>query len=353
MNQPFSKILVFAVLGVVVVVTVVAVWQTRADAADWQAYLARPRRVMGTAATLAVVLPPGRDDLARRALEAGEQRLRAFESRMSSYLAASALSKLNSASAGQSVALPTEVIRVLREARRMYEQTDGAFDVTAVPMFKAWHDAAKQGHLPDRQNIERARARSRWSQVQLFSDHVIKSSATVSFDLGGIAKGYAIDRAVEAMRRLAPRGGMVDVGGDVRVWGSSAENQAWTVGIRDPFSDQLMPMKLHVNDRAVCTSGNYARFVEINGRTYSHIIDPRSGQPADLTPSVTVVAADAMTADGWATALSVLGAEGLSRLPAGVEAMLITGLRADYQMHTTPGFKALLQPPAPADQPAE
>lgn len=342
-----NKLFVVVVLGVVVVVTAVAVWQTQARAADWQAYIARPQRVMGTAAALAVVLPPGQDDLADRALQSGEQRLRQLESRMSRYLAASALSQLNSAPAGQTIQLPRDLMQVLREARRMFERTDGAFDVTAVPMFRLWHETSKQGQLPDPQQLARARARSRWSHVQLFGDHVIKSSSAVRFDLGGIAKGYAIDRAVEAMRRLAPRGGMVDVGGDVRVWGAAADGRAWTVAIRDPFNDQLMPMKLHVRDRAVCTSGNYARFFEVDGRTYSHILDPRSGEPADLAPSVTVVADDAMTADAWATSLSVLGLEGLGKLPQGVEAMMIIGLRSDYQMHTTPGFKALLQPPNP------
>ena len=186
-------------------------------------------------------------------------------------------------------------------------------------------------------------------------------------DLGGIAKGYAVDQAVAAMTSLGIRGGVVDAGGDLRCFGSRPDGQSWKVAVRDPFhaADASAPplATLRVHDAAVCTSGNYFRYVQIQGRRYSHIIDPRPGphmgMPAEAAPSVTVVAPTAIVADMWATALSVLGAGGLSLLPpeAHIEAMVVEGMVHDVHIRMTDGFAKLLEgaaagsPPPPTSAP--
>jgi len=161
-----------------------------------------------------------------------------------------------------------------------------------------------------------------------------------------------------AMRAYGLVGGLVDVGGDVRCFGRRQDGRAWRVGIRNPFKPEAADLlaMLRVTDRAVCTSGNYFRFVEIGGRRYSHIIDPRPGpnmgMPADAIPSVTVLAPTAAVADAWATALSVLGPEGLALLQhdSGVEAMVVTGGPEDYQTHSTGGLAQFM---AEIDKPQE
>ena len=148
----------------------------------------------------------------------------------------------------------------------------------------------------------------------------------------------------------------MEVGGDIRCFGRSDSGGKWRIGIRNPFDPHSSKMLavLAIEEGAVCTSGNYFRFTEIDGRRYSHIVDPRTGQPVDAAPSVTVVGPTATAADGWATALSVLGPEGLSLLPkrAHVEAMMIIGDRNDWQVRMTPGFAGLLiekpRPPNPS-----
>ena len=136
---------------------------------------------------------------------------------------------------------------------------------------------------------------------------------------------------------------MVEVGGDLRLFGRGPEGEKWTVAIRSPFEDVVWA-KIEIDEGAVCSSGDYARFLEIESRRFSHIIDPRSGWPTEETAAVTVVGSDAATADAWATALSILGAAGLDLLDAeeGMEAMLVTGQPDDFEVRATTGFRQML-----------
>jgi thiamine biosynthesis lipoprotein len=209
-----------------------------------------------------------------------------------------------------------------------------------------WRQAGKRGRLPTEAELERARAASRWELIALTPTGAIKQAAGAGVDLGGIAKGYGIDRAVAALRGAGAIGGLVDVGGDLRCFGEAPHGQAWTVQVKDPFGGDPLG-ELRLRDAAVCTSGNYARFTEIEGRRYSHIVDPRSGVPADAVPSATVAAPTALSADIWATALSVLGRDGLARLPQGVEALLVVGSKEDFRVFCTAGFRDLMKAPLP------
>jgi len=305
----------------------------------------RPAGIMGTECTLCVVARADQADIAEEALEAAEQALRRVESRMSVHLSASEVSRFNGAGKGK-VALSVETMEVLRLAKAKAMVTGGAFDITCRPLLELWAQAAEEGKAPTPEQLARARSASTWYDLHLDDDGVIKGKDSVQIDLGGISKGYGIDKAIEAMRSHGVAGGLVDVGGDVRCFGKREEGRAWRVGVRNPFKPDAADLlaMLTVTDKAVCTSGNYFRFVQIAEGRYSHIIDPRPGpnmgMPADTIPSVTVLAPTAASADAWATALSVLGPEGLSLLQrdSGVEAMLVTGGPDDYQTHSTGGL---------------
>jgi thiamine biosynthesis lipoprotein len=324
-----------------------------------------PVGVMGTDCTLEAVAPAGGATVARQALAAAEAELRRVEAAMSVKIEGTEVSHLNAAPAGEHVALSPGTLEVLAAAREARQTTRGAFDVTCRPLIELWKQAGRDGRLPTPDQIAQARAASSWDAIALEPSAAVKSLDTAGVDLGGIAKGYAIDRAVEAMSAAGIRGGLVEVGGDLRCFGARPDGQAWRVAVRDPFHVQdpdpcQKPLAtLQIQDAAVCTSGNYFRFVEIEGRRFSHIIDPRPGKtmgmPAEAAPSVTVVAPTAMTADIWATALSVLGAEGLSLLPADahIEAMVVEGTPEDYRVRMTPGFADLLVDHAARIQPGE
>ena len=300
---------------------------------------------MGTDCTLAAVVPPGRRPDAKVVLKEAETVLRRVEARMSSWLDDSEIGRLNAAEAGIYVPLSPETLEVLRIARRAHRQTHGAFDVTCRPLVELWRAAGEHGHVPVQSELAAARDESNWGLIELSDTGATKRSATARVDLGGIAKGWAIDRAADVLRRAGLDGGMVDVGGDLVCFGKPPTGDRWPVVVRNPLGEGHVA-KLRISAGAVCTSGGYARFTEIAGRRYSHIIDPRTGQPADEVLSVTLLAADAATADVWATALSVLGPEGLKHLPVGVEAMMMVGTRDDHQILNTPGFADLLEGPA-------
>ena len=327
--------------------TGVALWKTSAppSPSSVQVLLSHPQGVMGTTCTLVAVIPnPPRR--AEDPLGEAEMALRRVEALMSVWLTNSEISRLNLAAAGEEVALSPETLLVLRAARRAALETDGAFDATCRPVIALWREAAKRGRLPSDSELEEARAASSWDLIELTDAGASKGASTARVDLGGIAKGYGIDQALEEMRAAGVLGALVDVGGDLRCFGQPPEGSFWRVDVRDPFGEGRLG-ELRVWGAAVCTSGDYARFVEIEGRRYSHIVDPRSGRLAEAASSVTVVAQTAMEADIWATALSVLGREGIERLPGGVEAMLVIGEADDYELICTPGFQDMMREPLP------
>lgn len=324
---------------VVLVLGVVAFWQTGGGGAPRRVLTREPQGVMGTSCQLIAIAAPDEPERAPLALAGAEAELRRIEALMSTWIEASELSRFNAAEAGEEIALSPDTLVVLRSARAEHARTDGTFDVTCRPLIELWRDAGKSGVMPVDAAISAARGASSWADIDLRDTSAIKSRGTARVDVGGNAKGYAIDLAVRAMQAAGARGGLVDVGGDLRFFGEAPDGVAWTIDIRHPDGRSVYRSLALTGDRAVCTSGNYARFAEIGGRRFSHIIDPRSGWPADATPSVTVIGPDTLTVDTWATALSVLGPEGLARLPENLDALILT-LAEDGTIveHRSPGF---------------
>ena len=346
-NWPKERLLRIGLIVGLAVLVGVGLWKTSDGPARGRvAVVRRCQRVMGTSCTLAAVVPGRRRAEARAVLGEVESAIRAIEGRMSSWLDASEISRLNGAPAGRKVTLSPATLTVLCAARDAAEATDGAFDVTCRPLIELWREAGQHGELPDATQHKAARALSGWELIRLLPAGVVKQSDTARVDLGGIAKGYAIDRAVAILRRAGLSGGLVDIGGDLACFGKPAEGQFWSVDLQDPFAIEPLAT-LQLREGAVCTSGNYERFTRIDGRRYSHILDPRTGLPADAAPSVTVIAESAMTADIWATALSVLGPDGLRQLPEGVEALMVTGDRQKERILATLGLRKLLKRPLP------
>ncbi len=339
MQESRVKFAGLAILVVAIALTGVAIWKTQPTGErPLVSVMRQPQRVMGTTCRLIVVVPQDEQRRANEMLDAAEQRLRHIESLCSTYIETSELSRFNT---GQIDQLGETTGLIANLAHGFWRESDGAFDVTARPQFQLWKRCAAEGRLPRKDEIAAARELSHWQLIVWDRSIPRKTKPTVQFDLGGIAKGYAIQQALVSMHEAGAVGGLVDVGGDVHCFGVTADGGKWEVGLRDPFGQRVL-FHLKVRNRAVCTSGNYARFVEIDGKRYSHIIDPRTGMPADHVPSVTVIAMDATTADAWATALSVLGPSGLEMLPEDTEAMIVTGTSDDYDVHTTPGFNGYM-----------
>ena len=309
----------------------------------------QPLAIMGTETELTAVAAGSENKKATAALRSAEQALRDVEAKMSSWMEASELSQFNKAPAGHAARLSETTLGLLRLSKQLAKQTDGAFDVTCRPILQIWRAAGKSKRLPADDQIAAAIGKCGWDKIELQADSASKKVEGACIDLGGIAKGFGIDQAVEALEAAGLRGGMVNVGGDVRCFGRRAGGGKWRIGVRGPFDGDPTFAIIELASGAVCTSGNYERFFEIDSKRYNHIVDPRTGRPVNLAPSVTVVAPTATAADAWATALSVLGAPGLELIGenSGLEAMLVIGGPKDYRLVMTSGFpKLLAKPPA-------
>ena len=283
------------------------------DEAPALAEVSRTREVMSTFARLTALAPDRAT--AEAAVELGFARLDDVNRLMSAYDADSEIRHLNAAAAGEIIEMSSETYHCLSRSLEIADASGGAFDVTCRPLIVQWREAAKAGCLPTDEELA-AVSRLVGSANLLIDPEkrgVARALDGVQVDLGGIAKGYALDLAAEAMKKAGAVGALVDIGGDVSAVGMNQFGKPWRVGVQHPFQNGIYKV-LGLSDKAVATSGVQQRFFEINGRRYSHIIDPRTGRPAEQAPSVTVIAADGLAADAWATVFSVLSIEEGKRL---------------------------------------
>ena len=341
MNDRLRKTLILTVSGLVVAGIIVLQFFAPKDLTR----TIKPKGIMGTTCEITVFAKATNHNACFEGLEDIDRVLRSAEVVMSAKMEPSMLSRINAAPGGVTFDCPPHLMEVLTAARNAHLDSDGAFDVTIGPLLDLWKLAGRGDVLPSDTEIQAARDASSWADFGISGNKFTKRRTTAQLDLGGIAKGYAIDQAVEAILRYRPEGGFIDVGGDLRFFGYNPNGPDWTVKVQHPFDPDTLLGVIHVDGGAVCTSGNYARYVTIEGKRFSHIIDPRTGMPTRVSPSVTVLAPTAMQADVWATALSVLGPDALTRddngdmlLPDGVEAMILLGDETNFALVMTDGF---------------
>jgi len=203
-----------------------------------------------------------------------------------------------------------ETFEVIEKAIEFNSLTDGAFDITIGELIDLWKQAIDKKVLPDEKSIRIALVKSGTDKIRLNKDkrEVILLNG-VTIDLGGIAKGFIVDKAIKLVKTRGVDSCMINAGGDIYCLGKRNKRD-WRVGVLDPRNDAHILKRINLEDNTVATSGDYQQFFEIEGKRYSHIIDPRSGYPVDNhVISVTVLADDATTADALSTAVFVLGKE--------------------------------------------
>lgn len=267
--------------------------------------------------------------LARAALRAGFDRIDDVDRLMSVFREDSEISRVNRAAGTEPVPVTGDTGRVLSEARAIAVHTAGALDVTVLPLMQLWKAAVIGGRPPSPAALDRTRR-----GVGIATHLTLDDGGSTAFlkepgagiDLGGIAKGFAVDLAVEALHARGITSGIVNAGGDLRVIGRAATGGSWRVGLRHPLRPDTLLLSVLVEDEGVATSGNYIRYFEIGGRRYGHVLDPRTGTPAETALSVTVIAPSAMRADGFATGALAHGAEGALELieRAGLDGIVVT-----------------------------
>lgn len=289
---------------------------------------------------------------ANQASQAAYDRLRHLDRALSDYDPDSELMQLCARAApGQPVPVSQELFTVLTAARKLYEQSGGAFDVTVGPIVKLWRVARRRKVLPDDEKLHAALDRVGFANVLLepHTRSVTFQKEGIQLDLGGIAKGYAADEALKTLARHGITRALVAVAGDIRVGDPPSGRSFWRVEVerRGKTPDaQEPPLVLHLANQAVSTSGDAYQFLEINGTRYSHIVDPKTGLGITTPGSVTVVAPTGILADGLASAVSILGPQrGLKLIESlpGTETLFVE-LRTDGARRETssPGWKTLL-----------
>jgi thiamine biosynthesis lipoprotein len=231
------------------------------------------------------------------------------DSLMSNWMTTSEVARLNREAAAGATGVHPEVAVVLDESMRIWRESDGAFDITVEPLVRAWGFLGGKPHVPSEEEARAAFALVGADQLEFDASAgtVAYRKEGVKIDLGGIAKGYAVDMAAEVLKEHGIRDALVDISGNMYALGSPPDADAWRLGIRDPRGRMSYFARLLITEEAVATSGKYEQFVAADGKEYGHILDPRTGRPAEGLISVTVVAPRAMAADAWGTALFVLG----------------------------------------------
>jgi len=254
--------------------------------------------------------------------------------------------RINAAAGSAAVVVSPEVREVLHASQEVSDWTEGKFDVTFAALSGLWKfDQDIDGHVPDRSQIAPRLPLIDYRALQL-DDRAGTASLTragMKVNLGGIGKGYAIDRTVTILRDAGLTNFMIQSGGDLFVSGRRGE-RPWRVGIQDPRgAPNTLFAALELSDAAFSTSGDYERFFIRDGHRYHHILDPDTGEPAKVSRSVTIMAKSSTAADGLSTGVFILGGERgmalIERLPD-VEGVIVT---ADNQVLISSGLKARLE----------
>lgn len=300
---------------------------------------------MGTTWSVKAVLP-ATTDLA--ALEAMIQRaLDAVVAEMSPWAPLSDLCRYNRAAAGSWTALPPAIATVLRRAIAVAEQSNGAFDPTLGALTDLWGFGPRpfSGQPPQAEAIAPLREAGGWRRLALDGDALFQPGG-LKLDLNGIAKGFGVDQAAAALDRAQVKSYLVEVGGELRGVGAKPDGQPWWVELeRPPTANDAEKTIVALHDLAVATSGDYRRFFDHNGRRYAHTLDPATGAPtANPTVSVTVLAKDCISADAWATALTVMAPDAALAFAAehGLAALIVSKGPGGLEERLSPALQAML-----------
>ncbi|MBT8404822.1 MAG: FAD:protein FMN transferase [Gemmatimonadetes bacterium] len=272
---------------------------------------------MGTLATFAIATRF--EPAAHHALDAAVAELRRVESLMTRFRADSDIGRVNRSRPGAAVTVSPETAEVVRDALMWARDTEGRFDPGLARLSELW-DPHPGARPPAAFDVEALTETPPWRALELGGDPgapwLRRHTTAAALDLGGIAKGYGVDRAAAALEATGVRSALVNVGGDLMALGTGPGGRPWRIGVRDPERPDEVLTVLDVEDRAVATSGDYLRGFDHEGRRYHHLLDPATGRPhRPRFRSITIEAPTVRSADAAATAAFALGDDGPQFLP--------------------------------------
>ncbi|MCK4422886.1 MAG: FAD:protein FMN transferase [Candidatus Omnitrophica bacterium] len=290
---------------------------------------------------------PAENNSAKTVFEKGFQAVREVDALLSAWRGNSQVSQLNKLKPGEKMDLDPDFGEILKTSIYLNQVTKGAFDITINPLLALWGFGAKESNnfkIPSDQEIEQCLKQV--GSEKIIYDHINKQAgfkaAGMQIDLGGIAKGYAVDKAADVLKNLGIKKALIEAGGDIYCLGDGLKDRGWRIGVQHPRDKEQYLMILKLTDKAVATSGDYENYFSKDNKRYSHIIDPRTGRTVQETlMSVTIIADDCTTADALATAVFVMGpVKGLRFIESqkDIEAVIISGSQKEIKISTSSGM---------------
>lgn len=267
--------------------------------------------------------------IAHSAIESAIAEIKRIEKLISSWDANSQTSTVNTNAGIRPVKVDQELYDLIYRSKKISKLTDGIFDISFASLDKIWKFDGSMNHMPTQTEIDKSVKLINYKNIILNPDSttIFLKEKNMKIGFGAIGKGYAANKAKKLMQSMGIENGVVNAGGDLISWGFQEDGQEWNIAITDPKDKTKTIGWLNISNRAVVTSGNYEKYVEFNGVRYSHIINPKTGMPAQGTKSVTIICPDAELADALATSVFILGEkDGIDLINKlkGIECFLIT-----------------------------
>ena len=282
--------------------------------------------LMGSSFEITVVAED--EDFAKESLAIAKKEIIRIEDLISSWDQKSETSRINRNAGIAAVEVSKELFDLIFRAQQISKLSSGAFDLTFAAIDKLWNFDGKESEMPNPDTLKASVFNIGYQLIELDEESltVFLPKKGMKIGFGAIGKGYAADRAKQLLVERGVLGGIINASGDMNTWGTKPDGSSWTIGIVNPMNNKKVFSWFSLEHNAVVTSGDYEKFTQINGRRYSHIIDPRTGIPSQGIVSCTVFAGKAELADAIATAIFVMGVESglflLDQLP-NIEAILI------------------------------
>jgi len=267
----------------------------------------RTLKLMGSRFDISIV--SSSENKANEYIDIAISEIKRIENIISSWDKNSETSKINQNAGIKPVKVSIELFDLINRSIQISKITDGAFDISYASMDKIWKFDGSMTEMPSVEAIKKSVEKIDYKNILLNEDNltVFLKTKGMKIGFGAIGKGYAADKAKKLLQNYGVKAGLINASGDLNCWGKQPNGVSWKVGITNPLNKNKFYSWFDLDNQAVVTSGNYEKFIEIDGKRYSHIINPKTGYPASGIISVTVFAKKAELADALATSIFVMG----------------------------------------------
>ncbi len=251
------------------------------------------------------------EQLGNQYIDLAIEEIRRIERLISSWDSSSETTKIIENAGANPTRVSNELYGLIERSIQISKITNGAFDISYASMDRIWKFDGSMTQMPSKEAIEKSISKVGFQNIKLdkANQTVYLKKEGMKIGFGAIGKGYAADKAKQLLIEKGVSGGIINASGDLTTWGKQTNGKLWTIGITNPLNENKIFSWFPLDNKAVVTSGNYEKYVELEGKRYSHIIDPRSGYPSSGLVSVTVFAPKAELADALATSIFVMGKE--------------------------------------------